>query len=99
MYLPSLIGSILSFKNTGIGQQELDIISGCCEDTLDFILADTINQLYYELSDYDEYFSMHNCHIVISETYGYDSLFLRKRFFESLDDDDKCIIYSILNMI
>lgn len=100
MQLQTLVGSILSLKIEPITNSDLIVIKKCLEkENIDLISSIDVSSVVYELRNYDNYFSLSVNKIGISKNYENNTIALKRRFFDSLEQKDKSIIYDILNQI
>ncbi|MDO4921396.1 MAG: hypothetical protein Q4E64_06195 [Phascolarctobacterium sp.] len=99
MVLSNLIGSLLLFQRTGIGENEIRIIAKNFNNILSVSLDKNITQIYRELNDFNDCFDFQDNKIVKTEYYYSNTQMLKKRFFDRLSDDDKNKIYTIVNML
>ena len=100
MQIQDLVGSLLSLTLEPITNAEMCVIKNCLEEyNIEFISSYNISNISYQLIDYDNYFDISKTQINVSSNY-YNSIHLiKKRFFDSLNDDDKLVIYKIINNI
>lgn len=103
MQLQALIGSILALKIEPITHSDLETIRESLEkeniENIDLIKLADIPSVVYELRDYSNYFSLSINKIGISREYENNAIALKQRFFDRLNNNDKAIIYSIINQI
>ena len=99
MRICSLIGSLIVFKKNGISNMELERICEKVNNMRGMCSSHTIEQVYCELSDFDDCFQFKNDKIIISKYYLNNEYLLKKRFFDLLNDEEKRIVYEILNQL
>lgn len=100
MELSKLIGSVLFFKPDGLDERGLiKIREFSTERNLNLISQTDISEVYFLLNEYGECFSFEKNKIYFSRKYGYDEDRLKRRFFDVLTDDDRSIIYSLLDVL
>lgn len=100
MEFHKLVGSILVFKNDGIGEDELKVMENFFFERKIVIMGShDISEAYFLLYDYRDCFTLRDNRIYRKREYMDNSYLLKKRFFDRLSCEDKSIVYSVLNML
>lgn len=100
MELSNLIGSVLFFKPDGLDERGLiKIREFSIKRNLNLIRQSDISEVYFLLNEYEECFIFEKNRIFFTRKYGYDEDRLKRRFFDVLAEDDRDIIYSLLDVL
>ena len=99
MTISDFIGSILCYQRDGLGKSELFIIKKMCEQlNIDIKIPESVVDTYLELYDPNGYFYLDFYEKRILPTKNYYNM-RSSNYFDRLSDDEKKLVYKVVNRL